>query len=427
MGTQSPSQRLTQWIRATLADLTDDGPVARLDLRHVIPGEEEHPRIATFKVDYDAGIDPDALAMEIYSTAEDDSKAYDDDGRPQRYAVIALRPDSEEGLHHIFTIKSKSLRFALEGSEGGHDERGLLGQLMRHQENSQKVLMTMIQATTGHLSEELAAERTMRMAFEQKLRDQAEAFQTFLDREQERDLKRMEFESRQAHKAKLMGMVTQAVPMIMHRISSGPKAPAATVPKTTSPSQSSAPKTVDPVRARAAALFTTLGKNPERMTALIGELTDEEQQAIIALYQECQSSDDDSQQESPTNVDQSRNQGSPAPSVQQEGLGQEPLSGDGPARQDGPQASPVNDSDGAGAKEPRSRAPSKPAKQTSRGRSAGSKEGRADRSPSRKESGEGRKQEGPKRKHAGSGEGGKEGRHQGGVKGSRSRQGRGQG
>jgi hypothetical protein len=212
-----PSQNLVKWLTRMLADITEAGAISRFELIHKVEGEHAE-RLDVWRCDSDSPRGPDDLGQEMQDAAQRDAQSRVT-GLPQRYVVFAFRAQSEEHeSQHAFLVRPGSHLSRLGEDSEPPNEKGVIGQSMRHGESMHRLFITGGEVLIGRLSNELEKERDARAKAEQLNWSFFEKYQALLDREHERRVT----EAKELMKARrvdeLMGVVTALVPILATKL-----------------------------------------------------------------------------------------------------------------------------------------------------------------------------------------------------------------
>jgi hypothetical protein len=212
-----PSQNLVKWLTRMLADITEAGAISRFELIHKVEGEHAE-RLDVWRCDSDSPRSPDDLGQEMQDAAQRDAQSRVT-GLPQRYVVFAFRAQSEDHeSQHAFLVRPGSHLSRLGEDSEPPNEKGVIGQSMRHGESMHRLFITGGEVLIGRLSNELEKERDARAKAEQLNWSFFEKYQTLLDREHERRVT----EAKELMKARrvdeLMGVVTALVPILATKL-----------------------------------------------------------------------------------------------------------------------------------------------------------------------------------------------------------------
>jgi hypothetical protein len=273
----APGQNLVKWLTRMLADITEAGAIGRFELIHKVEGEHAE-RLDIWRSDADSPRNPDDLAQEMQDAAQRDAQSRVS-GLPQRYVVYAFRGQSEDHeSQHAFLVRPGSHVTRLgEDSEPSND-KGVIGQSMRHSESVHRLLITGGEVMIGRLSSELEKERDARQKAEQLNWSVFEKYQSLLDREHERRIA----EAKELMKARrvdeLMGVVTALVPILATKLLG--KAPAAVADQPQlGPAAESAP---DPKDLAVRHFFSCLSET--EITSILGCISSSSQIALAQIH-----------------------------------------------------------------------------------------------------------------------------------------------
>jgi hypothetical protein len=273
----APGQNLVKWLTRMLADITEAGAIGRFELIHKIEGEHAE-RLDIWRSDADSPRNPDDLAQEMQDAAQRDAQSRVS-GLPQRYVVYAFRGQSEDHeSQHAFLVRPGSHVTRLGEDSEPPNDKGVIGQSMRHSESVHRLLITGGEVMIGRLSSELEKERDARQKAEQLNWSVFEKYQSLLDREHERRIA----EAKELMKARrvdeLMGVVTALVPILATKLLGKPPAAAADQPQL-GPATDSAP---DPKDLAVRHFFSCLSET--EITSILGCISSSSQIALAQIH-----------------------------------------------------------------------------------------------------------------------------------------------
>lgn len=220
------TNRLDRWLSRVLGDLTDAGPVIRVELWHSVEGEENE-RLESWRFD-EKGMSAAELSAMLRDAASGDAETRT--GNPQRYVAFAFRKEDEDEHDSTcaFICRSNQKNFG-ENSDPGTD-KGVAGVMLRHTEALHRQLI----GNSERLSQELERERLSRMRAEEQSFAFFEKYQELLNLESERRVKEAK-EMLQARRIdQLMGAGTAILPLLMAKLA-GPNGPSMLLPSGTTP------------------------------------------------------------------------------------------------------------------------------------------------------------------------------------------------
>lgn len=211
----SPAPTVTKWITYQLADLTERGPITKIELYHTIE-DANAERLQSFNIKDNP--DPNDLAGQVWETCE-----LDKDSRPlgdqQRYALWAFRADSTDpDASHAFLLQGRShSKLSDLGGESSDppNERGHMGQMMRQNGEIHRQMMIMTDQFAVRLSQELDAERKRREKTEDRVIQIFELHQGLLDRTAQRELDAAKEQAKEQRHQELMGMFMSIGPVMI--------------------------------------------------------------------------------------------------------------------------------------------------------------------------------------------------------------------
>jgi hypothetical protein len=285
---------MIKWVRTQLAELTEGGPVTRFEAYHKTPGEEPERVWRYIVAEKD---DAESISHAAWESAKENADCFADDGRPQYYVLCSYRGDDSDtpDLQHPFTIANKALKFQFEGTEGAPNETGIIAQVLRHTENNHKLVMGMVQSTSGHLIEEVENLRRENKRLEGFITEQNKAFQDNLDRKHARQIEEAKFVANQERMGQLMKLVGVATPLVMNKLlGPAPLKPVGGVPAVKVPAVAGAEAPVaalpdapaapeDTFRSKVTRVLS--GFSMEELGAVMGNISESNQQALLDLYQ----------------------------------------------------------------------------------------------------------------------------------------------
>lgn len=273
----APGQNLVKWLTRMLADITEAGAIGRFELIHKIEGEHAE-RLDIWRNDADSPRSPDDLAQEMQDAAQRDAQSRVS-GLPQRYVVYAFRAQSEDHeSQHAFLVRPGSHVSRLGEDSEPPNDKGVIGQSMRHSEQVHRLLITGGDVMVGRLASELEKERDARQKAEQLNWSVFEKYQSLLDREHERRIA----EAKELMKARrvdeLMGVVTALVPILATKLMGGASGRAAEQPQL-GPSAEAAP---DPKDLAVRHFFSCLSET--EITSILGCISSSSQIALAQIH-----------------------------------------------------------------------------------------------------------------------------------------------
>lgn len=273
----APGQNLVKWLTRMLADITEAGAISRFELIHKVEGEHAE-RLDIWRSDSDSPRSPDDLAQEMQDAAQRDAQSRVS-GLPQRYVVYAFRAQSEDHeSQHAFLVRPGSHVSRLGEDSEPPNDKGVIGQSMRHSESVHRLLITGGEVMIGRLSSELEKERDARQKAEQLNWSVFEKYQSLLDREHERRIA----EAKELMKARrvdeLMGVVTALVPILATKLlGNAPGRPAEQAQL--GPAAESAP---DPKDLAVRHFFSCLSET--EITSILGCISSSSQIALAQIH-----------------------------------------------------------------------------------------------------------------------------------------------
>lgn len=208
-----------RWIKFQVADLTEKGPITRVEVWHSIEGEGAE-RCQVFGVEQGASVDE--LAQMVWDTAEHDASTRTP-GVTQRYSVAAYRGENiEHEGQHPFNIRGHGTGGLMLGQDTeSPTERGQTAHMMRHDGDMHRMMMLMANSTAGALATELDRERKRRELVEDRMLDVTRLYQEVLDKKQERELEAAREATKARRQDELMGMVMSMMPLMLSKLLGG--------------------------------------------------------------------------------------------------------------------------------------------------------------------------------------------------------------
>ncbi len=190
--------------------ISSEGEVIRFELIHTTV---ENPGSGLRIDQYDSAQEATDLAQVIWDAADQDASTYGT-GRPQRYTVHAWKAEqTEPSASHSFVLPGRPNRSDVGETEPAN-EKGHLGQLMRHNERTNELMYRVQEASVGRMMSDLKDERDRRTNAEAQLTKMHTLHQGLLDRSQERDLIRAQAEARAKRLDEMMALAVNMLPII---------------------------------------------------------------------------------------------------------------------------------------------------------------------------------------------------------------------
>lgn len=222
---------VVKWITLQLADFDssqDRERITRFELYHTV---EDSPaeRLQLFHID--EGTEPQEIGQNVWETAENDagSRAM---GVPQRYVLWAYRGSSPEmEAQYSFSLRGKTIgrgNLDLGESSDPPTERGIIGAVLRHNEQLHRMNMLMTDATAGRLAAELQNERKRREEVEDKMMEVNKLQGELMDRSAERALHEAREQAKARRHDEMMGFFMSMMPILVAQFMGGKGAPAQT-------------------------------------------------------------------------------------------------------------------------------------------------------------------------------------------------------
>jgi hypothetical protein len=213
--------QIDQWLRKQVV-LPDElhGRASKIMLRHLSVERKPQGDVATFAVKLDPGsLEIEPLINEICEAAQKD--ADDLASGIQNYALYAFFPEDLDYFpRKVFRVAGSNEDFErdLNPSEPP-TEKGLVSQLMRHNENIMKTMTVSSSYMTGTLQRENQRLAEMNEKFAQQQVDFMVLLQDTMDQAHSRRLAEKKDEVALAMKQDVMAKLDALVPVIINRIS----------------------------------------------------------------------------------------------------------------------------------------------------------------------------------------------------------------
>lgn len=214
--TKHPENGLIRWLaNKVLSEITEDGGASFLELWHNQSGEEGE-RISRAQIPDEA--DAEEIAGEILELAQRDAQTRMS-GLPERYNVRYFLGDNQqhEGYYPFLIVSENASRFTGDPTDPP-TEKGLVGQLMRHLEASQRMMAQVVEVTTGRLIRDLETERQARAVLEKERVATVELREYLLDRKLERDKEQAAAVVALGHREKVMQTAVQMLPVVLSNL-----------------------------------------------------------------------------------------------------------------------------------------------------------------------------------------------------------------
>lgn len=212
MPPKNEPEGLAAWLKRQKADLTEDGPIKRVDLLHTVEGEGWE-RLEIFRVRDET--DMEDAAQILWQSAQHDIETRTS-GVPQRYVVQAYRSEDsrEPEASYSFLIRSNTAKMLAGSDTEPPTDKGIISHYMRHDENAHRILITATEGLLGRLASELKDERQKRLDAEATSMQLYKTSQELLDRSSERRVREAKEALHDKFMADLMGVVVAMLPMI---------------------------------------------------------------------------------------------------------------------------------------------------------------------------------------------------------------------
>ncbi|MFZ5895047.1 MAG: hypothetical protein ACOY0T_28565 [Myxococcota bacterium] len=269
---------LIKWLTPLLSDLTEQGPITRFELIHVVEGE--HPeRLELWTLSAESLPDAQEFGTEIWERADADAQSRAA-GQPQRYVVYAYRGQNE--LHetqHAFLARGRAQLGRLGDDSEPPTTKGLLAHFMRHDESIHRLLMSANESLLGRLAHDLERERVARQKAEEINWSMFEKYQGLLDREHERRLAEAKELMKARRMDELMGVVTALLPILATKFLANGQAGA------NAPTMAGSQRQAELVDPKDAAVREFLsGLSESEVSSVLASLSPSNQLALIELH-----------------------------------------------------------------------------------------------------------------------------------------------
>lgn len=224
-----PSPELVKWVARALSEVDETGGLSRLELYHAIDGEGIE-RLQVFRIDTEETPTAERLAEDIMATAELDADSRTMELK-QRYEIRSFIGDNAENESIFGFIITPTSRAGMPHGSSTHapNERGLIGQMMTHDERNHQLMISSAEATIGRLTREVMNKDKIISAQQELTIKVHELVQKLQDRTHERDLERAEQTQSAKRWDDFMGLIMTMVPLVMAKVL-GPKAEAIAAP-----------------------------------------------------------------------------------------------------------------------------------------------------------------------------------------------------
>lgn len=214
------TEKLVRWVAMQTADITAEGSVSYFELLYT--SHHGRMRLEVFDLsEAESELDASELANLMFSRAEDDSA--ERDGPSHRYELLAWRNNKEEHDSAFGFRITGRLGYAQHGETEPPTETGLVGQLMRHLEETHRTSQRVVESSTGALVRDLENERTRRLRLEQDHNQILELKAQLVDNLDEREARKRVEEQKAAHRDAAIGMFLQNLPMLLGALATGLK------------------------------------------------------------------------------------------------------------------------------------------------------------------------------------------------------------
>lgn len=213
--------RLETWLRQQVTISNPRGDVARIEVRHLPMGSKSGNEVATFdvpKVVDDGWFE--SVAQSMFLSAETDSDNMP--GKTQRYMIAIYRGKGDKiDARHVLPPFVREDDDDNVGDSEPPTTKGILGQLMRHVESSNRMIATMTgtivtaqQRTINRLSEQNEKLQSDRVSMFETMEELASA-------KQDREIERMKAEGKQKAIAEVIPTAKLLLGTIAHKMTGG--------------------------------------------------------------------------------------------------------------------------------------------------------------------------------------------------------------
>jgi len=264
-------KRIDTWLRRNIFNQKDSqGPIFKICLRHVIQGNKIGSEISQFEVSTAMqGPDIEALVNEIETHAYDDASGISGGGI-QRYVLLPyykLSPDKPIG-RLVFNVSSN------EDGESGDTldsepatQKGLLSQLMRHNEALSKTLVLGMQSVIQSQQRTINQQSQQLEHVSDKHFEAISLIEDLSTGKHERELETKRLELRQQMQLESFNNIKMLMPVVVNKLT-GKK-----IMK-------------EPVTAQQMLLKQFMDSiKPEQFQTFLGQMNQEQQIAMMELYQ----------------------------------------------------------------------------------------------------------------------------------------------
>ena len=218
-GMSTVPNEVIKWLTVQVADLTERGPVTRMELFHTVEGEQGE-RLQVFGMESE-GTDVQDLGQSIWECSENDASTRSA-GMPQRYVVFTYRGENQDPeAQHPFLIRGRGVSNTMMGSGDGSEpptERGLQAQLMRYNEGLHRQMMVMTNEVGGRMAQQLEKERARREEVEDRILEVYKLQQSLLDQSAAREIAAAREAAQARRHDELMQFFMGMGPLLMTRI-----------------------------------------------------------------------------------------------------------------------------------------------------------------------------------------------------------------
>lgn len=213
---------VTKYVTTQCADLTTQGLPHRFELYHT--GDEGRERLGVYKLsDYEEELEPTEIAQEMWDSAEANANTLTI-GAAQRFIIATFRneEDREQESFHPFIVRGRTNALGgLTGDSDSSSPKGLLGQLMRHNEHHHTLAMQHMVESSNALRRDNERLRTRVEHLEGKLAEGYQAREELMDRSHTRKLEEAKELAKAQRHEQLMGIVMSMAPLLASKFLAG--------------------------------------------------------------------------------------------------------------------------------------------------------------------------------------------------------------
>lgn len=214
-----PSDHFKHWLKRQMSFISEEGQIEKFVLFHVLDGGEGKEQLDVFPIE--SGRNLDEFAQEIFEAARHDTESRMTQ-TIQQYIVAGFLPEQEEPhcQHPIIIRPLRNYREEPTDTEPAN-EKGIVSQLMRHNEALAKNLQFVTESTYVRVARELEMERNRNKALEDQRIANFEKMQELLDRQIERDIAASREMAQSKRQESLMNMAVSLMPLLVSKFIGG--------------------------------------------------------------------------------------------------------------------------------------------------------------------------------------------------------------